>query len=195
MSALAEAPTISSQDEYREAIRRAFSAIPVELRSEIVDGDIIVSPMRSNADQRVILFLNQLLTTTAAAHGWWVDTSGGIVLEPDREEYRPDLQVAPSSAWLREGGTGPSPSEVKLVVEVASPNEYARVRDRGRKYAAYARAGLPLYLLIDRYDHDGIATLYSNPYTDIYLDAHKAPFGETLTLPKPFDVVVDTGRF
>lgn len=195
MPALAEVPIVSAHDEYRAAIRRAFSVIPVELRSEIVGGDIIVSPMRNNADQRVILLLNQLLTAMAAARGWWVDTSGGLVLEPDREEYRPDLQVAPSAAWLREGGTGPSLSEISLVVEVSSPNEHARVRDREAKYAAYARAGIPLYLLVDRYDHDGIATLYSNPYTDLYLDAHSAPFGQTLTLPKPFDVVVDTGPF
>lgn len=195
MSTLAEAPTISSRDEHRAAIRRAFNAIPIELRSEIVDGDIIVGPMRHNADQRVILLLNQLLTAMAAARDWWVDTSGGVVLEPDWDEYRPDLQVAPTAAWLREGGTGPLLSEIKLVVEVASPNKYARVRDRETKYAAYARAGFPLYLLIDRYDHDGMATLYSNPYSDVYLDTHMVPFGETLTLPKPFDVVVDTARF
>ncbi|MGH3415084.1 MAG: Uma2 family endonuclease [Actinocrinis sp.] len=185
---------ISMVDEHRAAIRRTFDALPEEVRAEIVDGDIIVSPLQLNAHQRVIMYLAGLITRSIPEN-WWVDTSGGVILEPDWNEYRPDLQVAPSGAWPREGNAGPILSEVKLVVEVTSPRRRDLTRDRKTKYAAYARAGIPLYLMVDRYDGDGFTTLYSNPSGDQYLDAHKVPFGDKLALPEPFDVAIDTARF
>ena len=191
---LSEEPMISMRDQRRAVIRQAFDALPADMRAEIVDGDIVVSPLQLNAHQRVIMYLNGLITR-AISEDWWVDTSGGVVLEPDWNEYHPDLQVTPSNAWDRPGNTGPILSEVKLVVEVTSPDKRDLIRDRATKYAAYARAGVPLYLLVDRYDGDGFTTLYSNPSGQEYLDAHKVPFGEKLTLPKPFDVEIDTARF
>lgn len=185
---------MSLHDQRRAAIRHAFDALPEEVRAEIVDGEIIVSPLQLNAHQRVVLYLNSVLTR-AVREDWWVDSSGGIIVEPDWNEYRPDLQVAPRGAWAREGNTGPVLSEVKLVVEVTSPDKRDLVRDRETKYAAYARAGIPLYLLVDRYVSEGLTTLYSNPSGSVYLDAHKVPFGEKLTLPKPFEVDIDTALF
>lgn len=186
---------ISLRDQQRAAIRRAFDALPEEVRAEIVDGEIIVSPLRLNVHQRVIMYLTSLLVPVANTYGWWVDTSGGVVLEPDLNEYHPDLQVAPSTAWPVEGNSGPALSEVKLVAEVTSPGRRDLIRDRETKYAAYANAGIPLYLIIDRYDGDGFTTLYSNPSGKEYLDAHKVPFGERLMLPKPFEVEIDTACF
>lgn len=186
---------MSLHDKRRAAIRQAFDAVPEELRAEIVDGDIIVSPLQLNVHQRVILHLTEVLVPIASTLGCWVDTSGGVILEPDWNEFHPDLQVAPRTAWPRTGNTGPTLPEVKLVVEVTSPDKRDLVRDRKTKYAAYARAGIPLYLMIDRYDGDGFATLYSNPSGEEYLDVHKVPFGEVLTLPKPFEVEVDTAQF
>lgn len=185
---------MSLHDQRRAAIRHAFAALPDELRAEIVDGEIIVSPSQLNAHQRVIMYLTSLLSR-AIPEDWWVDASGGLVLEPDWNEYHPDLQVMPSSAWPREGNSGPVLSEVKLVVEVTSPSKRDLVRDRETKYAAYARAGMPLYLLVDRYEDEGCTTLYSNPSGNKFLDAHKVPFGKTLALPKPFEVDVDTAQF
>ena len=185
---------ISVVDENRDAIRRAFDALPEDVRAEIVDGEIIVSPLQLNAHERVIMYLNSVLSGVIP-EDWWVNTSGGLILEPDWNEYRPDLQITPSSAWAREGNTGPVLSEVKLVVEVTSPDKRDLVRDRETKYAAYARAGIPLYLLVDRYVSEGLTTLYSNPSGSAYMDAHTAPFGEKLTLPKPFEVDIDTARF
>jgi len=186
---------ISMGDRHRAAIREAFDALPEEIRAEIVDGDIIVSPLQLNAHERVIMYLVGLLVPAANTLGWWVNTSGGVILEPDWNEYRPDLQVAPEAAWPKEGNTGPELSEVKLVVEVTSPGKRNLIRDRKTKYAAYARAGIPLYLMIDRYDGGGFTILYSNPSDEEYLDAHKVPFGEKLTLPEPFGVEIDTGEF
>lgn len=186
---------ISMVDEHRDAIRRAFDALPDGTRAEIVDGEIIVSPFPNNPHQRIVMYLNGLLAR-AIPDDWWVDTSGGVILEPDWNEFRPDLQIAPSAAWPSDS-KGPIVAEVKLMVEVTSPGKRNLIRDRETKYAAYARAGIPLYLIVDRYDAGGYTTLYwnPNPEKDEYQDRHSVPFGEKLTLPKPFEVEIDTVRF
>lgn len=186
---------MSLHDQRRAAIRHAFDALPEEVRAEIVDGEIIVSPLQLNAHQRVIMYLTEMLSPVASSLGCWVDTSGGIILEPDWDEYLPDLQVAPRDAWPREGNSGPVLAKVKLVVEVTSPSKRDLTRDREIKYAAYARAGIPLYVIVDRYDGDGSTRLFSNPTGNRYLDTHEVPFGEKLTLPKPFDLEIDTAQF
>jgi Uma2 family endonuclease len=135
MLLLSEEPMMSLHDQRRAAIRHAFDALPEEVRAEIVDGEIIVSPLQLNAHQRVIMYLTSLLSR-AIPEDWWVDASGGVILEPDWDEYHPDLQVAPSTAWPREGNTGPALSDIKLVVEVTSPSKRDLVRDREIKYAA-----------------------------------------------------------
>jgi Uma2 family endonuclease len=193
MTILSEEPMITVDGLDRTAIRRTFDSLPADLRAEIVDGEIIVSPLQLNAHQRVIMYLTSLLVR-AVSEDWWVDTSGGMMLEPDWNEYRPDLQIAPATAWAAEKG-GPVVAEVRLVVEVTSPGKRDLVRDRETKYAVYAQVGIPLYLLVDRYDGDGFTTLYSSPSGSEYLDAHKVPFGGKLLLPKPFEVEVDTARF
>ena len=186
---------ITMVDEHRDAIRRAFDALPEETRAEIVDGEIIVSPSPINRHQLIVMYLNGLLVR-AIPEDWLVDTSGGVTLESGWNEFRPDLQVAPRGAWPRDG-RGPSVTEVKLVVEVTSPGKRNLIRDRETKYAAYARAGIPLYLLVDRYDAGGHSTLYwnPNPGKEEYQHRHSVPFGEKLTLPEPFGVDVDTAEF
>jgi Uma2 family endonuclease len=141
------------------------------------------------------MYLSQLLWP-AIPKDWWVDTSGCVILEPDWNEFQPDLQVAPSAAWPPDG-KGPSIIEVKLVVEVTSPGKRNLIRDRETKYAAYARAGIPLYLIVDRYDAGGHSTLYWNPdpKKEEYKHRHSVPFGEKLTLPEPFEVDIDTAEF
>jgi Uma2 family endonuclease len=80
------------------------------------------------------------------------------------------------------------------VVEVTSKSN-AR-QDRISKPAAYATAGIPLYLLVDRWAPDGpTATLYGEPKGDVYRPLVTAKFGEPVKLPAPFDVVIDTGEF
>lgn len=184
---------ISMVDENRDAIRRAFDALPEGTRAEIVDGEIIVSPFPNNPHQLVVRYLI-LLFAACIPNGWELEASGGLILEPDEQEYQPDLYIAPADAWT-DDQPGALPEQVELVVEVVSVGRRDRERDRVSKYGAYARAGIPFYLLVDRYEDDGYVTLFSNPDSGQYLDAHKVPFGEKLTLPAPFEVEIDTARF
>ncbi|GAA4998396.1 MULTISPECIES: Uma2 family endonuclease [Streptomyces] len=82
----------------------------------------------------------------------------------------------------------------ELVVEVTSKSN-AR-HDRISKPAAYATAGIPLYLLVDRWAPGGpTATLYGEPKGDVYRVLSAAKFGDPLKLPAPFDLTIDTGEF
>ena len=177
----------------RDAIRRAFDALPEGTRAEIVDGEIIMSPFPNNPHQRVVRYLI-LLLAACVPNGWEIEASGGLILDPDDQEYQPDLYVAPASAWT-DDQSGAQPDQVELVVEVVSIGRRDRNRDRVSKYRAYACAGIPLYLLVDRFEGEGYVTLFSNPEGQRYLDKHEVPFGEKLMLPKPFEVEIDTARF
>lgn len=179
--------------ENREAIRRTFDALPEGTRAEIVDGEIIVSPFPNNPHQRVVRYL-VLLLAACIPNGWEIEASGGLILEPDDQEYQPDLYIAPASAWT-DDKPGAQPDQVELVVEVVSVGRRDKERDRVSKYRAYACAGIPFYLLVDRFEGDGYVTLFSNPDVDRYLDKREVPFGEKLRLPEPFDVEIDTAQF
>ncbi len=75
------------------------------------------------------------------------------------------------------------------------PKSNAR-HDRISKPAAYAAAGIPLYLLVDRWAPEGpTATLYGEPKGDVYRPLRTAKFGEAIKLPAPFDLVIDTSEF
>jgi hypothetical protein len=55
-----------------------------------------------------------------------------------------------------------------------------------------ARAGIPLYLLIDRFTEPFSVTLLSQPRDDGDAKADTVIVGEKLRLPAPFDVTIDT---
>lgn len=190
---LSEERMITVVDEYRDGIRRAFDALPEGIWAELVDGEIIVSPFPSDQHQVIVRYLVRLLAV-GSPEAWEIEPAGGLIIKPGLHEYRPDIYVAPSDAWRRDP-PGADPERVELVVEVVSPTKRDRERDRETKFRVYAAAGIPLYLLVDRYEGKGFTTLYSNPSGDRYLDTHGVPFGEKLTLPKPFDVEIDTARF
>ncbi|WP_329157896.1 Uma2 family endonuclease [Streptomyces anulatus] len=90
---------------------------------------------------------------------------------------------------------GPASDGRALVVEI-TPRGNAR-EDRTKKYRAYARAGVPMYLLIDRFDTRGpMATLFTEPNEDgTFKHTDAVPFGKPLALPSPFDVQLMTGEF
>ncbi|MBB5072198.1 hypothetical protein BJ969_005286 [Saccharopolyspora gloriosae] len=81
-----------------------------------------------------------------------------------------------------------------LAVEITSKS--GAETDRGAKHKAYAQAGIPLYLLIDRFaPRWPTVTLFSEPDGDAYRESHAVPFGKPIELPSPFDVTLETQDF
>ncbi len=87
------------------------------------------------------------------------------------------------------------PMDVFVVaVEITTPD--SAVNDRNRKWRAYARGGIPQYLLVDASDPGGpTVSLFSRPVDGVYQDVVRVPFGERIELAAPLSVVLDTGAF
>ncbi|OKJ01550.1 restriction endonuclease [Streptomyces sp. CB01249] len=112
--------------------------------------------------------------------------------------YVPDVVVMPSELIAAADPDTLDPmdaSDALLVVEITSKGN-AR-EDRTKKYRAYARAGVPMYLLIDRFDTRGaMVTLFTEPSEHgTYKHSDAVPFGKPLALPAPFDVTLPTDGF
>lgn len=122
----------------------------------------------------------------------------GVHVAPLDKLYVPDLVVMPAELIAAADPETSDPmdaSEALLIVEITSKGN-AR-EDRTKKYRAYARAGVPMYLLIDRFDTRGaMATLFTEPNEDgTYKHSDPVPFGKPLVLPGPFDVSLATADF
>jgi Uma2 family endonuclease len=110
---------------------------------------------------------------------------------PDEGRFIPDAVFAPAEldvfhdapSWMSVDG-------IELVLEVTSSRPEL---DRNAKRRAYAAAGIPLYLLVDRQQRR--VTPFSHPVHDDYSRTSAAAFGDTLELPKPFDFTLDTAPF
>lgn len=107
--------------------------------------------------------------------------------------FIPELLVTPVDEERDEEASHVSAALAELVVEITSRSN-AR-HDRITRPAACATAGIPLYLLVDRWAPGGpTATLYGEPKGDVYRVLSTAKFGDPLKLPAPFDLVLDTGE-
>jgi Uma2 family endonuclease len=79
---------------------------------------------------------------------------------------------------------------VLLVAEVVS--EPSIKRDREIKPALCAGAGIPLYLLIDRFTEPQTLTFISKPGENGYARSDTVTFGCKLRLPAPIQFTIDT---
>ncbi|MCC9706847.1 Uma2 family endonuclease [Streptomyces sp. MNU76] len=66
-------------------------------------------------------------------------------------------------------------------------------RDRETKILGHARAGIPVYLLIDREEAE--VTVFSEPSADRYAKAVKCKLGLVVPLPGPLGFDLDTAEF
>jgi Uma2 family endonuclease len=81
---------------------------------------------------------------------------------------------------------------VLLVSEVVSPS--SKRADREVKPLSYAKAGIPFYLLVDRFVEPATITLFSEPSEGGYAKAEAVPAGPDggkLWVPDPFSITLD----
>jgi Uma2 family endonuclease len=165
---------------------------PEGSKVEIIEGIITVSPAPAYR-HNVIAERIQRRLYSVIPEDWGVFQTLAIAVPSRLGMLIPDIVVTP----VREDSETDShiPAALaELVVEVTSKSN-AR-HDRISKPAAYAAAGIPLYLLVDRWAPEGpTATLYGEPKGDVYRPLSSAKFGETIKLPAPFDLAIDTSEF
>lgn len=165
---------------------------PEGSKVEIIEGIITVSPAPAY-HHNVIAARIQRRLYSVIPEDWEVFQTLAIAVPSRLGMLIPDLVVAPVRENT-EADTHIPAALAELVVEVTSRTN-AR-HDRIGKPAACAAAGIPLYLLVDRWAPEGpTATLYGEPEGDVYRPLSSAKFGEALKLPAPFDLVLDTAEF
>ncbi|MFI2370442.1 Uma2 family endonuclease [Streptomyces sp. NPDC018833] len=141
---------------------------------EIVGGEQVLSGRRPTCGHTVHSLWRTLRSQVPA--GWGFISDVAIPVD-DANEFCPDLAVIPA-AEVAKNLSAYSPELIELAVEVVSPssvrNDY-EVKDR-----AYARRGIPHYLIFDPYEQHCV-TLW-NPGPDGYLGRDTIPYGKTITV-------------
>jgi Uma2 family endonuclease len=128
-----------SRDQYERMVEAGIFA--PEDRLELLDGEIIaIAPQKSRHATAIRLLAEALRRCFDAGHD--IRAQLPLALD-DRSEPEPDIAVVPGSPRDYRDA---HPRNALLVVEVA---DASLAYDRSRKLAAYARAGVPEYWILD----------------------------------------------
>ncbi|MFD7612035.1 Uma2 family endonuclease [Streptomyces sp. NPDC059828] len=168
--------TVSEIDRLHSQLSRLEDMFP-GYRTEIVEGAIVMSPVKPHHNETVCEVRNALKAQLSEEWGCIMDVA---VPFDDENEFCPDLAVIPKAESAK-NLSAYSPDLIELAIEVVSPgsirNDY-EIKDR-----AYARRGIPHYLIFDPYKAHCVT--HWNPGPDGYLGRDTLPYGKT--------VVVETG--
>lgn len=186
MTVMAEHTSQMSVDQF-ETIA---SAAPETVTLECIDGRIGTKAV-TDGDHTAILsrltrrcMQGRPALDLAQSQGLRVDAYGQSRAKPDAV-LTPEAHFAGHGEWA-------DPDGALMVVEVTSYDSDADQRDRREKPVAYGEAGIPVYLLIDR--DSCTVTVHSSPDRRVggYRDVRVAKFGETVALPAPVGIELDT---
>ncbi|MBB6437396.1 Uma2 family endonuclease [Streptomyces candidus] len=151
MSVAEEHTGVITQDDFEELARVGYR-IHEAIRLEFVNGKIGVKKLPDGDHGRMIIRLAQ--KCLQQTQGLWLHQGQGLRVGPYRSGNAiPDAVLAPDDAF--EGQSDwPEPDAVLMVVEVTSWDSDTNQRDRIDKPRAYAETGIPVYLLVDRDNHE-----------------------------------------
>jgi Uma2 family endonuclease len=159
-------------------------------RDEIIEGLLIVSPLAVRWHGMVCQTLRRGLQELCDESGWYASLASEIELPQNRDRIQPDLVVFRDEDSLPLMDNVMPLDQVLLVAEVVSVSSI-RI-DREVKPRLCALAGVPLYLLVDRFTDPLSVTLYSEPGDEGYATITTVGTGEKLQLPDPFGITLDT---
>ncbi|MGO4461992.1 Uma2 family endonuclease [Streptomyces sp. M-16] len=159
--------------------------LPEGYRAEIIEGFIEVSPTGRYARGQVANRARRALDAFPAG-GEFAAHQDMIVIH-GREAWIPDVFITLEDAEEHDRGRPrdrrlgrPSDRRGRL------PGGDGITRDRTRKRRAYARAGIPVYVLIDDHDDGGTVTVLSAPGPEaaVYADEVRTAYGSGATVPE-----------
>ena len=141
-----------SVDEYHRLIRDGY--FDDRERIELLEG-WIVPKMTKNPAHDVAIDLGQEVLRGVVPGGWRVRGQSAVTTKDSEPE--PDLAVV--RGQVRDyRDRHPGPGDMALVVEVA---DSSLSRDRGLKLRIYAKAGVPVYWIVNLVD--GLVEVYTEP--------------------------------
>lgn len=181
---------VPADNAVEEVFFAASAAAPEGRRVELIEGQIHVTPPSNGEHEEITSEVNEQIRDHRTDLRMY--TGIGLVLPgtDPKDRVIPDVVVAPKKSFQNDREWH-DPEPGMLVVEVTSKS--TAHNDRLRKLRGYARAGIPLYVLVDR--EADVAWVHSKPVGDKFARAEKAEFGMKITLPEPFDFELDTAEF
>jgi Uma2 family endonuclease len=138
------------------------------------------------------MWLIRLFDQSCSENGWEQSPGNDLVLPPARDIAEPDHLIMKDPEEFSDMESTVPVEHVLLVSEVVSP--FSKRADREVKWLSYAKAGIPLYLLVDRFVEPIIITLFSAPGQDGYANTDAIPAGPgggKLNIPAPFGMTLD----
>jgi Putative restriction endonuclease len=162
-------------------------------RIEFIEGRIVVSGVPYVWHELAICWLEDQIADLRRANGWAKSGHSALILETRWTCVQPDLVVFKDPDKVPRLQSEIPVEHVLLAVEVTS-RDSKRV-DREVKPNACAKAGIPFYLLVDRFTKPVSVTLLSVPGENGYTKAETVPAGPgggKLYLPEPFAITLDT---
>ncbi|KQX09786.1 hypothetical protein ASC82_28460 [Streptomyces sp. Root431] len=168
-----------------------FSALaPKGWRVELIEGEIYVVPPANGEHEEIVSELSGQVRDHDKGLGRYTGIGLSLPGATDTVRVIPDLVIAPKGSF-DDQQEWHAPDPVLLVAEITFSST-AR-RDRVQKIRAYARAGIPVYLLIDR--EAGEAVVCSEPVGDDYAHKFIHKLGTLVPLRALRGLVLDTGAF
>lgn len=165
---------------------------PEGFRAELVEGEIVVTPPPDGEHEDYIAVIVEQVHAQSATPMRFSANKGLILkaaLGSPKDHVIPDgtFVLRQPRSFLGAGSWMPCEAVI-MVLGVTSTRPKA---DREVKRVCYARAEIPLYLLVDR--DTSTVTLFSEPDPKVgdYLLRRTVPFGEPLPLPDPFGFTLD----
>jgi Uma2 family endonuclease len=159
-----------SLDEYHRLIEAG--GFDEDARIELIDGLLVDMSPKTAEHENVIAWLNQTLVLAVDRARFEVRIASALTLE--RSEPEPDVIVID-----RDAPRPYHPGSARLVIEVAVSSQRRDLRVKPR---LYARAGVPLYWVID-VDRRR-AVVHTEPGPDGYASAEMLGPGDELTAPQ-----------
>ncbi|MFI9360042.1 Uma2 family endonuclease [Kitasatospora sp. NPDC053057] len=185
MSALATEVTVVNLDQVLWEVWKS-SDLPEGYRLEIIEETLAVSPTGNSRHFDVNNRVLEDLFFHLRGSGWRPGNDCNVI--DGLKVLIPDVFVAPKEIAEVEhpDGKGVLASSVMLVVETVSPGADNRKRDHVLKHRAYARAGIPVYVIIDDYDDGGTVTVLTGPDRErrAYEYSARIPYGKEAVIPE-----------
>jgi Uma2 family endonuclease len=189
MTVMAERTSSQMSVDVFDRIAEFAERVDDTVRLEFIDGRIGAKKVTNGDHGSIIMWL--IRQCMQARPELDLNPTQGLKVEAYRRgRARPDGALAPVGHFAGQGDWAETQG-VLMVVEVTSYDSDTHNRDRVEKPRAYAEAGIPVYLLIDRANFTVL--VHSNPdLEDGYRDIHVVKLGGKVVLPDPVGIELDT---
>ncbi|AZQ75605.1 Uma2 family endonuclease [Streptomyces luteoverticillatus] len=171
-------------EDFEELARTA----PETVRLEFISGKVKVKPVPDGNHSEIVMWLLKQCMQQRPELALYPEQ--GLRVETYRKgRARPDGSLAPLKHFAGQGEWA-APEGVLMTVEVTSHDSDTDRRDRREKRDGYAAADIPVYLLVDR--DRGEVTVHTEPVRGRYRSVVTRSFGESVEIPDPVRIVLDT---